>query len=335
MYPRNRCPLPEEQGSLPVSGWMGLAKEAYKNEEMAGVRIYARGKIVGTTRDFGQSAGFTGEYTVRSYLVGEVHAEWLDEDEGDDLITTDRQGHFYGSPTTGVRFGSGVPNGSGLLPRSPRPRRRKRVEQLFLEVSGLEERAKDRFADDDVVSTAMEMGKQIGRFASEDELGDQEYVDGLVQVVLSVAPHKALIDAFEAFNQELFGEDRGIDSLLDLFSKTRIAEMASYAQRAYQRVRAIRTLEGMIRESGDEAALQQIVFAAPWLIDATWMPVTANQSLELFARMFAAYYKQRYGGRRDLRYRPWTQAARFHAREPRSWPSHRRDQGGRTPFRQQ
>ena len=43
-------PLPEEQRDLPVSGWMGLAKEAYKNEEMAGVRIYARGKIVGTTR---------------------------------------------------------------------------------------------------------------------------------------------------------------------------------------------------------------------------------------------------------------------------------------------
>ena len=84
-------PLPDEQRALPVSGWMGLAKGAYKNEEMAGVRIYARGKIVATTRAFGQSAGFTGEFTVRSYLVGEIHAEWLDEDEGDDLVTTDRQ----------------------------------------------------------------------------------------------------------------------------------------------------------------------------------------------------------------------------------------------------
>ena len=53
----------DEGRALPVSGWMGLAKEAYKNEEMAGVRIYARGKIVATTRAFGQSAGFTGEFT--------------------------------------------------------------------------------------------------------------------------------------------------------------------------------------------------------------------------------------------------------------------------------
>ena len=287
-------PLPEGQGSLPVSGWMGLAKDAYKNEEMAGVRIYARGKIVGTTRDFGQSAGFTGEFTVRSYLVGEVHAEWLDEDEGDDLITTDRQDILWESDY-GRAFRAWGAEWIRIIATESRPRRRKRVEQLFLNVSGLEDRAKERFTDDDVVSTAMEMGKQIGRFASEDELGDQEYVDGLVHVVLSVAPHKALIDAFEAFNREMFGKDGGIDSLLDLFSKTRIAEMASYAQRAYQRVRAIRTLKSVITEGGDESALQGIVAAAPWLIDATWTPITSNQSLKLFAEMFAAYHKRQCG----------------------------------------
>ncbi|MGH9076491.1 MAG: ATP-binding protein [Acidimicrobiales bacterium] len=68
--------------ALPVRGWLGLAKQAYQNEEMAGVRIYARGKIVATTRDFELPAGFTGEFTIRSYLVGEIHAEWLDADDG-------------------------------------------------------------------------------------------------------------------------------------------------------------------------------------------------------------------------------------------------------------
>lgn len=291
---REPVPLPEEHRSLPVSGWMGLAEGAYKNEEMAGVRIYARGKIVGTTRDFGQSAGFTGEFTLRSYLVGEVHAEWLDEDEGDDLITTNRQDILWESDY-GRAFREWGAEWIRRIAAASRQPRRKRVERLFLNVSGLEDRAKERFADDDVVSTAMKLGKQIGRFASEDELGDKEYVDGLVQVVLSVAPHKALIDAFEAFNQEIFGEDGGIDSLLDLFSKTRIAEMASYAQRAYQRVRAIQTLKNVIREGGDEPALQGIVAAAPWLIDATWTPITSNQSLKLFAEMFAAYYKRQCG----------------------------------------
>ena len=78
-----------------------------------------------------------------------------------------------------------------------------------MEASGLEAKAKERFADNDIVSTALEFGKQVGRFAAEDELGDREYVDGLVQVVLSVAPHKALMDAFEAFNQECSARTAG------------------------------------------------------------------------------------------------------------------------------
>lgn len=89
------------------------------------------------------------------------------------------------------------------------------------------------------------------------------------------------------------GEKGGLDSLLDLFSKTRIAEMASYAQIAYERVGAIQKLDRVLREEGDEPALQRIVSQAPWLIDPTWTPITANQSLGLFARGFAAFYEQR------------------------------------------
>ncbi len=287
-------PLPDEERNLPVSGWMGLAKGAYKNEEMAGVRIYARGKIVATTRAFGQSAGFTGEFTVRSYLVGEIHAEWLDEDEGEDLVTTDRQDILWESDY-GRAFREWGTKWIRRIAAASRKPRRKRVEQLFLEASGLEAEARKRFADDDIVSTALELGKQIGRFAAEDELRDLEYVDGLTQVVLPVVPHKALMDAFEVFNQEMFGKEGGIDSLLDLFSKTRIAEIASYAQIADQRVRAIRKLENVLGEGGAEEVLQRIVADAPWLIEATWTPITANQSLKLFARRFAVYFKEQHG----------------------------------------
>ena len=286
-------PLPDERG-LPVSGWIGLAKEAYQNEEMAGVRIYARGKIVATTRAFGQPAGFTGEFTVRSYLVGEIHAEWLDEDEGEDLVTTDRQDILWESDYGRAFREWGTARIKEIASASRKPRR-KRVEQLFMEVSGLEAMAEGRFTDKDIVTTAVELGKQIGRFAAEDELGDQGYVDGLARVVLSVAPHKALMDALESFNQEVFGEKGGMDSLLDLFSKARVAEMASYAQIAYERVRAIRQLEEVLAEGGAEEVLQRIVAEAPWLIEATWTPITANQSLKLFAKKFAEYYKKRHG----------------------------------------
>ena len=55
---------------LPVSGWVAYAKDPYKDEVMAGVRLYARGKIVAQTRDFEIKTGFTGEFKMRSYLTG-------------------------------------------------------------------------------------------------------------------------------------------------------------------------------------------------------------------------------------------------------------------------
>ena len=286
---------PNDDGhKLPVQGWMGLARDAYKNEEMAGVRIYARGKIVATTRDFGLSAGFTGEFTLRSYLVGELHAEWLDEDGGDDLVTTDRQDILWESDYGRAFREWGAEQIRAIAAASRKPRR-KRVEQLFLEVSGLEAKAKERFADDDIVAASLDLGKQIGRFAAEDELGDQEYVDGLTEVVLSVAPHKALMDAFNEFRRKMFGDEGGIESLVDLFSKTRIAELASYAQIANERVNAIQRLEAVLAEGAAEDVLQRIVADAQWLIDATWTPITANQSLNVFATSFATFFSQRHG----------------------------------------
>ena len=44
--------------NLPVTGWLALAKDSYSNEEGAGVRIYARGKIVATTRYFRAACRF-------------------------------------------------------------------------------------------------------------------------------------------------------------------------------------------------------------------------------------------------------------------------------------
>jgi hypothetical protein len=242
----------------------------------------------------GHIEGRAGLSLLRSYLVGEIHAEWLDEDEGEDLVTTDRQDILWESDYGRAfrKWGAEWIRKIGAASRKPR---RRRVEQLFLTVSDLKAKASTRFADEAIVATAVELGKQIGRFAAEDELSDTEYVEGLTEVVLSVAPHKALMDAFDEFNRRVFGNEVGMESLLDLFSKTRVAEMASYAQIAYERVKAIRKLEGVLDDDGAEEALQGIVAEAPWLIEATWTPITKNQSLKLFARNFAEHYKRHYG----------------------------------------
>ena len=287
-------PVAQEDGTLlPVSGWVAMATESYRNEEMAGVRIYARGKIVATTRDFEQRAGFTGEFATRSYMVGEVHADWLDDDDDDDLVRTDRQSILWESDKGSAlrTWGADIVREIGRLGRQPR---REKVKKRFREVADLERRARERFSDESVIKVALSIGDRIGGFAAEDELTDTEYVEGLAQVILSVAPHQALVTAFQDFERtRTGGQEPTLDELVDLFGKTRVAEAASYAQIASERVRVLDQLDNIIFDTArDEAALQRIITEAPWLIQPDWTVITANQSLKTFKTSFENYLKR-------------------------------------------
>lgn len=290
-------PVIVDGDAFPVTGWLALAKEAYKNEELAGVRIYARGKIVATTRDFEQPAGFTGEFTMRSYLVGEVHADWLDDDDGEDLIRTDRQSILWDSDRGQALRGWGATLIKRIGAASKKPRRDSKSEQ-FMKLAKIEERAAERYGDEDVVKVAVELGKTIGGFAAEDELADPDYVDGLAEVVLSVAPHQALVSAFQQIARQ---EDATIEELIVLFGKTQIAEMASYGQIAAERVQSIKELQETIKKPGVvEGDLQQLIASAPWLIRPDWSVITQNQGLKTFRDQFAAFWEAKHGGKIDI-----------------------------------
>ncbi len=274
---------------LPVSGWVAMAKQSHKHEELAGVRIYARGKIVATTRDFEQPAGFTGEFTMRSYLVGEISAEWLDDQE--DLIRTDRQSILWDSDRGSALRAWGAQLIKEVAARSAKPRREKKRRD-FMNKSRIKEKAKERYNDDAVVDEAVKLGNQIGAFAAEDELDDADYVDGLTEIILSVAPHQALVDAFRVIARK---QDATIEELINLFGKTRLAEMASYAQVAAERVQSIRQLQYQVEQAtASEADFQALISSAPWLIRPDWTVLTSNQSLRTFRDRFVTFFKRNY-----------------------------------------
>ncbi len=277
----------------PVSGWVGMAKQPYQNVEMAGIRIYARGKIVSVTRDFGIPSGFAGEYVARSYLVGEIHADWLDDEE--DLIQTHRQDILWSSDL-GVALATWGQNLVKEVAKRGREPRREKVKSQFMRISELKQKAKERFPDSDLQNAALEVGAKIGQFASEEELTDEDYVADLTELILTIAPHKLLVDTFKKINEIAIDGKVAVPDLLKLFRTTRIAELASYGQIVAEKLKTIDVFERAIRqEDTDERELQHMLESAPWLINPRWELSVADRSLKTFQESFEGWYEQNYG----------------------------------------
>lgn len=281
-------PLKEEEGSLPVRGWIAYAKQSYRNEEMAGVRIYARGKLAATSRDFGRKAGFTGEHSIRSYMIGEIHAEWLDEEE--DLIASDRQDILWSSDKGQALQEWGTKIMEELGRKSKEPLRKKTFEE-FMEASKLEDIAKKRFGDTPVYHAALEVGKNLAGGILRQNLQDDTYVNGMRDLVLSVAPHKTIVD-----NLKNVGDWEGgaLNAVATFFGDAKIAETASLGQVAQERIRAIDALEKNVRSAPPvkERDMQDLLENAPWLIDPQWTVLQANQTLRAFQQAFEEEYKR-------------------------------------------
>ena len=283
-------PVKVEDQFLPVSGWVAYAKDPYKDEVMAGVRLYARGKIVAQTRDFDIKTGFTGEFKMRSYLTGAIHAEWLDEDE--DCIRTDRQDIIWNSD-----FGTPLREwGRELLKELAAKAEAKtgqRAWDLFLEESQLDARLKEAHPNDKAIrDSVLGAAKSLVTRADRDSIKDPDYRDRMVSLAYAVGPHHTLLTTLDEVASLA---DGATDVILDLFEKARLVEIYSLGQVAQERVDAVEQLRKLISNPDTvERELQQLIEKAPWIIYPDWTPLSFNQSLASTRSNFESWYHANY-----------------------------------------
>ena len=278
-----------EERHYPIRGWMAYSRTPHKDDLMAGVRIYCRGKIAAQTLVFNRPAGFTGEYSVRSYLVGQLSADWLDEEE--DLIQTDRRDILW-SDRVGMAFqewGQDIVSKIGQLSRDPT---RKATLGVFLATGRVQERIKECFsrADHDKIrDNALKIAKTFGKTISHPEAEDEEVVGGLVDLSIALAPH---ITMNEMMREATENADAPLEVLSGFLRTARIAELSSFGQIAENRIKVIRQLEAVKTDyDTKEPELQRLLKEAPWLIDPEWAPITANRTLRKLRFEFEKYHK--------------------------------------------
>jgi len=285
----------EHDGKMyPVTGWAAYARDPYKDDEMAGIRIYCRGKIAAKTTVFNRGASFAGEYNIRSYLVGELHANWLDG-QGEDLIQTDRRDILW-SHELGQAFeqwGLKLLSKIGGISRNPI---KKKTWDIFQETSKIEERIKQAFPAEtqkEIREEALDFAKLIGQSMRPEEAKDPQRAEEIVQLSLLFGPHVSLDNMLREAAE---AKDSPVEVINEILKRARIAELSSFGRIADERVRIIETVESLKDDQFTlEDAFQDLIEQAPWLINPQWSPITANQSLSTLKSEFQKYYKKKTG----------------------------------------
>lgn len=279
--------------NLPIRGWVGYSKIPYKDELMAGIRIYCRGKIAAQTNIFNRKAGFTGEHSIRSYLIGELHVDWLDEEE--DLIQTDRRDILW-SHDLGQQFeswGQRIVQKVGLISRQPL---KKKVWDLFKENSNLDTQINESFPAEDQQSirdNAYELARVVGQTIREDELQDTDHLNNLVQLSIMLAPHITLDNKLR---EAAAGHDNTLGLITGILRTARVAELSSFGRIADDRIKVIEKVESLKDDEFTlESSFQDLIEQAPWLIHPHWAPITSNQAFSTLKREFEKFYKDETG----------------------------------------
>ncbi|MFI5480701.1 ATP-binding protein [Streptomyces rubiginosohelvolus] len=283
-------PVPFESSFLPVTGYVAYSEKSYKDSNMAGVRIYARGKFVAQTMDFGIATGFTGEFKLRSSIVGELHAEWLDEDE--DLVRSDRQDIIWSSDLGEALSQWGQALMKELARRSEEHIRRAKT-RFFMETSSLEQKLIEAAPADPVYRDSVkEAAALLVRDTDNDSLRNPEHVERISNLAMSLGPHRSLL---QALREVADTTETTVDAVMDLFQKAHIAEMYSLGQVAAERLEVVAKLEGLISDGRTlERPLQELIEQAPWLLAPEWTPLGMNESLKRVRASFEAWYAKKY-----------------------------------------
>ena len=280
-----------EGRSLTATGWIAYAREAYRDEVMAGIRIFTRGKLAAQTRDFDVPSGFTGEYKMRSYIVGELHADWLDE--SDDLIRSDRQDIIWNSES-GEAFRTWGQSLIKELASRAETRVNNRTWQDFLEKSGIQRQLMEVAPSDARFRQSILNAAQVLVNKSDREaiLNDPDYVERRVQLAFAIGPHSDLLTTLE----EIAKNPESLEAITALLEKARIVEIYSLGQVAQRRVDSVKQFKMLIGNPDTvEGELQKLVERAPWIVNPEWTPLSANRSLGRMRELFENWYAKTYG----------------------------------------
>ena len=282
------------------SGWIGTVKESANlkdnnGESLNKIVVMMRGKLA--HEDILESLGERGVYA--SYIIGEIHADFLDDDDQEDIATTSRQS----INETAERFQdlkesvqqnlkiiqnkwTNLRNEGGVKEALNDPAIKEWYDQLN---SGVREQAEKLFG-------------KINRIFSKDDTSRKELFKYGILAIESLRVREN-VDALEKIDIENLVEFGKIFELADAW------EASLYHQIVRQRLSVVKKLTEQVENNVLEKVIQEHIFNHLWLLDPSWERATAgteymeqNVSRE-FGQLNTNLTSEEKNGRVDIKYR--------------------------------
>lgn len=244
---------------LTISGWIGTLTTPVPDDVQGGVAVMARGKTVQEPITFGVAEGGTRGQMALQYLVGEIHADFLDGEE--DLIATHRTAVLWEKePADELRdfLESEIEK---ICSEWPEKRKIEEMEEIKEEepyekfIAPLDEREK-KLADE-----------FLGDMVRQGDY-DDESIEELASYVSSGVQQKSFRDLLREIERS---EISNTEQLVKLFDQYEILDAMNSLRIVRGRYYAIQKFENLVEKEGSGINdLHGFVSDNPWLIDPRW-----------------------------------------------------------------
>ena len=265
---------PNEDGQYAIKGWIGIAhhsndldeKSEDGDDNLNNIAIVVRGKMAqeDILHQFRMGALMT------KYVYGEIQADFLDEDEDDDIATSSRQTINEDSPrykALKTFIGTEL---LAIRTETDRLKEKKGVEKA----TNYHPKIKEWYEKlkPGLKAKATKLFGTIEKIDIDESHKATLYVNG----ILAFEKMK-MQDSLDKLEQL---EPDHLEVLLKIFNDADDIEAAHYYEIVNDRISKIKKLNEITRDDEREKVIQEYIFDHLWLLDPAWERATSESALE-------------------------------------------------------
>lgn len=242
-------------------------KELVKNEEMAGITIFAHKKLAQRPFMFNVTGGMASQ-AGPEYMSGQVIADWVDE-LGEDVISTERQRLNWEHPELSELQVWGEQLIRRLMSVWKEKRTAKKMQALQDKVSSFGPRLSHLGSEGKIVKGALEKLAQI------EKLTEEQFIEMGNAILLAWEGGRLK----ELINQLALSPTMDETGLLKILTEANAITALHTAETVKSKLMAIEGLEKRIVDKDLENAVRDYIANNPWLISPQWETFAVEKRL--------------------------------------------------------